>query len=60
MIKIDANLASRPFVNHRKFYMTAGGLLVLSRPEVLLFSWRHLLLESCVVSIDTGSPEPGE
>jgi Tfp pilus assembly protein PilN len=29
MIKIDANLASRPFVNHRKFYMTAGGLLLL-------------------------------
>ena len=29
MIKIDANLASRPFVNHRKFYMTVGGLLLL-------------------------------
>jgi hypothetical protein len=29
MIKIDANLASRPFVNHRKFAMISGGLLVL-------------------------------
>ena len=29
MIKIDANLASRPFVNHRKFTMISGGLLVL-------------------------------
>jgi len=29
MIKIDTNLASRPFVNHRKFYMISGGLLVL-------------------------------
>ena len=29
MIKIDANLASRPFVNHRKFYLISGGLLVL-------------------------------
>jgi hypothetical protein len=29
MIRIDANLASRPFVNHRKFYMISGGLLAL-------------------------------
>jgi type IV pilus assembly protein PilN len=29
MIKIDANLASRPFVNYRKFIMISGGLLVL-------------------------------
>jgi len=29
MIKVDANLASRPFVNHRKFYMISGGLLLL-------------------------------
>lgn len=29
MIKIDTNLASHPFVNHRKFYMISGGLLVL-------------------------------
>ncbi|MCI0423419.1 MAG: PilN domain-containing protein [Acidobacteria bacterium] len=28
MIKIDANLASRPFVNHRKFYLISGALLV--------------------------------
>ena len=29
MVKIDANLASRPFVNHRKFSMISGSLLVL-------------------------------
>src|SRR5262245_51045001 len=29
MIKIDANLASRPFVNYRKFYLISGGLFVL-------------------------------
>jgi len=29
MIKIDANLASHPFVNHRKFYMISGMLLAL-------------------------------
>jgi hypothetical protein len=29
MIKIDANLASRPFVNHRRFFLISGGLLVL-------------------------------
>ncbi len=29
MIKIDTNLASRPFVNRRKFYLVAGGLLTV-------------------------------
>jgi hypothetical protein len=29
MIRIDVNLASRPFVNNRKFYLMAGGLLLV-------------------------------